>query len=448
MFQSIKCTVIAAIVLLCSSSPLWAIEVTDQQEILAEVRALRAELAQMDAIKARLSELERKLGVVDQPHAVTQQPAVADTSQIKDVVKELLAAERPISVGGAFRVNYGAKDWDESLGEKYGNFGFDVFRLNVDGAINDWILSAEYRFYSYMNTIHHGFIGYNVNDAWQVQLGIHQVPFGLQPYASHNFWFSGAYYVGLEDDYDMGVKALYTEGPWSLALAFYKNDELASSTDADRYSIDVISNKTGGYAGAQAGGNEETNQFNGRLAYCFDHGANATTEVGVSGQWGQLYNTITDDTGSHWASAVHLNGNYGQWNVQLEYAAYEYDAKNPAGMDDDIITMGAFTYSWGAPAQAEIGIANVAYTIPMNLKWLDSITLYSDNTVIEPAKSHQPTAWQNVVGALLASGPIYAYFDVISSENMIFSNGNMVDETVVNNDERTTRFNLNVGYYW
>jgi hypothetical protein len=31
---------------------------------------------------------------------------------------------------------------------------------------------------------------------------------------------------------------------------------------------------------------------------------------------------------------------------------------------------------------------------------------------------------------------------------MIFSNGNMVDETVRNNDERTTRLNLNIGYYW
>lgn len=450
MFRIIKFAAAAWGIMLCTSVASWALEPVDQQALLAEVKALRAELAQMDVVKKKLHALERKLVAAGVQAETTDQNSavVTDTAQINDIVKEVLQAERPIKIGGAMRINYGYKDWDESQEDKYGDFGFNLFRLNVDGSINDWILSAEYRFYSYMNTIHHGYIGYNVNDEWQLQLGIQQVPFGLQPYASHNYWSSGAYYIGFEDDYDLGVKALYSEGPWSLALAFYKNDELANAGSTDRYSIDVINTDADGYAGAQADGNEETNQFNVRLAYCFDHGDSGTTEVGVSGEWGQLYNTITDDTGSHWATGLHMNGNYGRWNVQLEYAAYEYDPENPQGLDDDIITMGAFGYAWGAPAQAQIGIANVAYTIPVSVKWLDSVTFYSDNTVIKPTENDQPTSWQNVAGALLASGPIYFYLDIISAENMIFSNGNMVDESDRNNDERTTRFNMNVGYYW
>ena len=98
--------------------------------------------------------------------------------------------------------------------------------------------------------------------------------------------------------------------------------------------------------------------------------------------------------------------------------------------------------------KADLAIANLAYTIPTDLKWLDSITIYSDNTFVDPAASQQPHLWQNVFGVLLASGPVYTYLDIISSENMIFSNGNMVDKTVANHNERTTRFNLNVGYYW
>ncbi|EAT17087.1 hypothetical protein HTZ97_07930 [Desulfuromonas acetoxidans] len=432
------------------AGPATAVEQADYDALLNEVRQLRTQVQQMATMEQRLQQLETLLTSQQQAPAAT--PVVASEESkatVKEVVEEVFSEKQPIHFGGAMRINYGYKDWDETRDEKYGDAGFDVFRINADGAINDWILSAEYRFYSYMNTVHHGYVGYNVNDQWQIQAGIHQVPFGLQPYASHNFWFSGAYYVGLEDDYDMGVKALYSDGPLSLALAFYKNDELASASSADRYSIDVNSSATGGYAGAQDAGNEETNQFNARLAYNFDHGDAGNTELGVSGQWGQLYNNNTDDTGDHWAGAIHLNGNYGPVNVQLEYASYEYDPENPLGMDDDIITMGAFTYSWGAPAQADIYIANVAYTIPTDsLAWLDSITFYSDNTFIDPDAGDQPDIWQNVVGALFASGPVYTYLDVISGENMIFSAGNMVDETVSSNNERTTRVNLNIGYYW
>jgi len=438
------------VILILLAGPVFAVDSVDYDALLQEVQQLRSQVQQMATMEQRLQQLETLLMA---QHATTTESTgvVKEQSKatVKEVVEEVFSERQPIHFGGAMRMNYGYKDWDGAGDEKYGDAGFDLFRINADGAINNWILSAEYRFYSYMNTVHHGYVGYNVNDQWQIQAGIHQVPFGLQPYASHNFWFSGAYYVGLEDDYDMGVKALYNDGPLSLALAFYKNDELASASSADRYSIDVNSSATGGYAGAQADGNEETNQFNARLAYKLDHGDAGATELGVSGQWGQLYNTISDDTGDHWAGAVHVNGNYGPVNIQLEYARYKYDPENPLGMDDDIITMGAFTYSWGAPAQADIYIANVAYTIPTDsLRWLDSITLYSDNTLIEPEAGKQPSSWQNVVGALFASGPVYSYLDIISGENMIFSGGNMVDETAGSNDERTTRVNLNIGYYW
>jgi hypothetical protein len=267
----------------------------------------------------------------------------------------------------------------------------------------------------------------------------------------------------------MGVKFLYNTGPWDLALAFYKNGELGNSGEAGRYSVDVISNGDGGYAGFQPDGNEETNQVNLRVAHTLDHGDLGTTEVGVSGQWGQLYNKTTEDTGDHWAGAAHLNGNYGRWNLQLMYATYEYNPENPDSYEnvtgqevdeegnvvdvvenvrisDDIITLGAYSYSWGAPAEAQIAIANLAYTLPVN-NWgpIDSLTFYSDNTLIEPDEDRFDSIWQNVVGCLIAAGPVFTYVDVISGKNMIFSGGNMVGD---GNEGRTTRINVNFGYYF
>jgi hypothetical protein len=349
-----------------------------------------------------------------------------------------------IDIGGALRVQYNYKDWVDSQDEKIGDFGFDTFRFNLDGEIGDMILSAEYRFYPQydFHTPHHGWIGYNFNENWQGQIGVHQVPFGIQPYASHNFWFSGAYYNGFEDDYDMGIKALYNNGPWDWAFAFYKNEEFGAS-DPGRYSIDVLN--TGN-------GNEETNQGNIRCAYTVTHDENNSTEFGLSGQYGQLYNVNTEDTGDSYAAAAHIVGNYGNWNIQLEGIQYMYDPENPAGANDDVITVGGYSFTWGAPAEATMGIANVAYTLPVDMGPISSLTFYSDNTIIEPDPDNGDwdTTWQNVVGCLVAAGPVYTYIDVISAENMTFMGGSMVDnlDGWQASNNRNTRLNINFGYYF
>ncbi|PLX96831.1 MAG: hypothetical protein C0621_01225 [Desulfuromonas sp.] len=362
---------------------------------------------------------------------------------------EKLEAASAIHVGGAVRVNYGLTDWSESSKDKSGDFAFDLFRLNVDGTQGDITLSAEYRFYPEynFNALHHAYLAYDFSETLQGQVGVHQVPFGIQPYASHNFWFSGAYYVGLEDDYDMGIKLLYDAKPWHATLAFYKNGELGAPSVANRYSVDVNSAATGGFAGAQAAGNEETNQVNGRLAYTLDHGDLGSTELGVSLEAGKLYNSNTAKNEDRVAGALHLVGDYGPFNVQLEYASYSYNVANPPGFDDQVVTVGAYGSSWGIPTEADIATFNVAYTRPVTWGPIESVTLYSDNTVITPKEGRFDNVSQNVVGALFAAGPVYTYVDIISGEDMIFMGGDMVGATDASSG-RNTRLNVNIGYYF
>lgn len=359
-----------------------------------------------------------------------------------------------IDIGGALRVNYTYKDWGQSNKDKGGDFAFDTFRLNVKGEIGKMLLSAEYRFYPEygFNTIHHGWIGYNFNKNWQGQIGVSQVPFGIQPYASHNFWFSGAYYVGLEDDYDMGIKTLYHNGPLSLTFAFYKNAELGDSTNAGRYSVDVLRdvNKNDTAYKKNYGANEETNQGNIRMAYKFTHSDTCSTEVGLSGEYGGIYNNTTNDIGDHWAGAVHLVGNYGRWNIQIEGIQYEYKPKNPAGADDSVMNVGAYSYMWGIPAKARLATFNIAYGLPVDIGPINKFTFYSDNTAIEPDKDSWDTTWQNVVGCMISAGPLYTYIDVISAENMPFMGGSMVNnlDRLQASNNRNTRVNINFGYYF
>ncbi|MFP4674098.1 MAG: hypothetical protein ACLFO5_05860 [Opitutales bacterium] len=39
-----------------------------------------------------------------------------------------------------------------------------------------------------METVHHGWIGYFPDDRNEVRAGVSKVPFGLLPFAAHNFW--------------------------------------------------------------------------------------------------------------------------------------------------------------------------------------------------------------------------------------------------------------------
>jgi len=107
-----------------------------------------------------------------------------------------------------------------------------------------------------------------------------------------------------------------------------------SNDETKRYSFDV-----GRALGEE---NQETNQVNIRLAYEYTHDDDHRTELGISGQWGQLYNHDTEDSGDHWAAAAHLNGFYGPWNIMLEAIRFRLSPENPSGQADDTVVMGAF----------------------------------------------------------------------------------------------------------
>jgi len=266
-----------------------------------------------------------------------------------------------LHVGGALRFNAFYKSWDQDNKDLGGDFAFDTFRINVDGSSHGIDLSAEYRFYAGYNMLHHGYVGHTFSDGTELQIGLTRKPFGLLPYASHNWFFDITYYLGMEDDYDLGVKVLL---PWKtvdLQLAFYKNGGgsfTGDSIDSARYSYDVVHTDENelGYAGVFGPRtNREVNQFNGRIAHTWSHDKANTTEVGLSAEYGGLYNSTTRETGDHWAAALHLNGNYGRFNVMVEALAYAFEPEMPAGEDDSFIVMGAYDAPYKVAAEGSGG---------------------------------------------------------------------------------------------
>lgn len=394
----------------------------------AETQALREEL---QLLKQRLEQLEARLAAAED-RDIEKKEAVSEATAVEP------GSSNAFDIGGALRFNYSWKDFDDPAQSKRGDIGLDIFRLNIDGQYENFLLSAEYRFYSFMDTIHHGWIGYEFDQYGQVQAGVTQVPFGLLPYASHSFWFGTTYYIGLEDDYDMGVKYINDIGAWNLQLALFKNAELGNVADLERYSYDPVT--TG------AARNEQANTFSGRLAYTFGKGGECSNELGLSGQWGELFNRDTDDSGDFWAAAAHLDSRCGRWNVQAELGRYQFNPRNPAGISNDSITFGAFAFAHEVAAQGYFGVANIAYNLPVRWPWLDVVTCYNDFSVLHKDNDRFNDSLLNTTGCAIGVGPIFTYIDLIRGRNALFlGNGSLAGG---GNREWETRININLGYYW
>ncbi|MBW8190593.1 OprO/OprP family phosphate-selective porin [Neiella marina] len=350
-----------------------------------------------------------------------------------------------VELGGAVRFQYSYEAYDSDNKDRGGDFDFDTFRLDLNGNVGDVILSAQYRWFDYMDVIHHAWVGYNFYEEQQARIGITKVPFGILPYASHNFFFSANYYVGLEDDYDMGVNYSYVTASDQLDLAFYKNDEQGGidgyvSDRSERYSYDVVGVRLEGEGifdvpTLQAA---ETNTLNGRYAHIFNFDQMAV-EVGVSGQVGQLELDQGKD-GDHFAAALHSVIDVGQWNIQLQASTYEYDVD---GMNVDQMVVGAYAFFDTIAAEADLYLANIAYSQPVQWGPVSNLTFYNDYTLVSGKSGNLEDTFMNVTGVAVTAGGLYTYFDYVMAENQPFIGGSMAGD-----GDTEHRFNANFGYYF
>ena len=346
-------------------------------------------------------------------------------------------------LGGALRFNYNFCDWKPGHRDRGGDFGFDVLYFKLSGSYRNIILSADYRFYSKDfggPMLKYGWIGYQFNDKSQMQLGLTGVPFGIQPIASHNFFLQIAYYIGLEDDSDMGIKYLYQGDTWDFTFAFFKNaDELLfgsdNETSDDRYGYDV------------AGRNKEINQINGQAFYKF--GESTRQRLGGSAEFGQLYNLDTRKNGTHYAFALHYELTTKRVSLKAQLTTYAMNPKNGEGDDNELISMTAYGAPYLVAAKANMYMLGAGYTIPVNRKFLKKIQVYNDFGWLDKQNNDYKDSFQNVTGCMLDGGPVCIYVDYALGKNHGWLGPNFNGfGTGGESDSWHARFNVNVGYYF
>ncbi|PXA04201.1 hypothetical protein DDZ13_08500 [Coraliomargarita sinensis] len=451
---------------------------------------------ELKATKAALKASEQKLKAVESAAMATpasekvssleaQIANAADLGPAKITPGDLIPLLEGLKIGGAVRANYYGGDYTDS-GAKNANRGddgtisLDTFRINMDYKRGPWLGKLEYRFYpgysgsnsdSY-HFLHTGWLGYDFDNAGQLQVGVNRVPFGPGPYGiSQSWFFDQHYYVGLSDDMDLGIKYTETRGDWTFDLAYYYSDEGSwygenFSTDSVRYSYDVVDETGDGY--------EERNQFNARAIYAAEFGE-VKADLGVSAQFGFLKSNGEQDDGEHYAFSVHPIFKWNNWTLapQLTYYKYNIDGyvdRTDDGIDnptDDLIQFGAYDFPTFVATEAWMPAISLSYYYEVDqVDWLDYIIPYAEYSAIMKTESEFNDSEFITAGAAWGRGGWYIYTELAFSNGNDFI-GNEVgygDPTsgASNNDgvfqsdrfggnstdEWETRFNVNFGYYF
>lgn len=340
--------------------------------------------------------------------------------------------ETDVNIGGAVRLNYNWKDYGD---DDDGAFDFELFAVDVDVTRGNWFVDAQFRFYQTFDAVHHAEIGYRFSDEDTVVAGVSQVPFGISPYASHGFWFGGTYYLGFEDDYDTGIKWTRTVDNWTFDTAYFFNSEYDDSSRYGRYSFDIAS--------IDGRDNKEDGQANIRAQYALgDH------TIGASLQAGKIRNNTTNSLGNHYAGAVHFDGHFGSWNLQLQHIYYEFEQASELQTADGRIAMSAFDFPFEIATEANVTSFNVAKTFSVGNEFVDKVICYNDFTYTATPNEFQLTdSIQNVTGCTLIKGGLYTYIDWIAGKNMWFAGGPGIG--VYDGPEKWhSRLNINIGYYF
>jgi hypothetical protein len=364
----------------------------------------------------------------------------------------LFAQDTPeVEIGGALRFNYNLSSWKDGQKERGGDFGYDVFRINAKAKYKGIKMNAEYRLYSEGfggGMLKQGWIGYDFNPKNNLQIGLTQVPFGITQYNSHNWFFSINYYVGMEDDHDMGIKYTHNDEKWEYALAFFKNaEELRFGSNSDvsdsRYSYDISSSSDGLYR------NKEVNQLNAKVIRKFATGS-AKHKIGVSVQHGGVYNLDTEDTGNHYSLAAHYELNAGNFDLKAQISKYKYNTENPVDQTNDVVAMTAYGYPYLVASEATTYTLGAAYSVPVEWGPISNLQFYNDFGFMDKSAASFEDSFMNVTGILVSAGNVYTYIDAAQGKNQPWL-GSVWGNALANGTpdaDWEMRFNVNIGYYF
>ena len=346
-----------------------------------------------------------------------------------------LEGTSPLRVSAGVETLYILADHNESDKDKGGKYFLDKFEVNMSG---DFDSGLYYRSrWDYQVTQQAFFpawtyAGYNHSDNWATEVGVIIQPLGAGvdgSYYDNSFLSDVPLWIGLANNSEPGIKTKFKQGNWQGVFAFTKNQELFGKPTA-RYRPDLI-------AVDDANGNplsevEVNNTFHGGGAYTIDLDG-ATLQLGSNGQYGNLYNTVTNsDGGQHWAATAFANYRSGGFAFTLQGMAYNYDLDRapvggPATTDTVWLSQGK-----PIPADGKVYSTRISYTMPASIGVFDTVQFYHDYDYLDSGSEDTISADDtqfSIAGVHLSRDAYHTWVSVYSSKNAAFANGGPDDDS-------------------
>ena len=349
-----------------------------------------------------------------------------------------------VDFGGVLRYNYNYSSWKPLQKKRGGDLGFEVFRINVEATYGDFEAHIDQRFYAAGfggAFLKYGWFQYNFSKEKHLKFGLIPSYFGAKQFNSHSWFFQLPFYIGFEDDHDMGVSYDIDKKKYQLDLAFYKNAETlgfannAPISDA-RYNYDF------------SGRNKEINQLTAR--YNYKLGKTANQLLGGTLQYGGIWNIDTESVGTQFAFGAHYDGTFGNFNVKAQYLNYDNKPENTPGQSRDWIEMTAYNAPYQTAAKASVYSIGIAYSIPVKWGLFTNIQFYNDYAYMDKAVANWEDTQMNVLGAALSGGPLFIYIDYGMGKHQPWLGPQWTGALAAGNpnNDWEGRFNINFGFYY
>ena len=357
-----------------------------------------------------------------------------------------------IKLGGVVRLNQRYENW-EGPNDGFGKLYFDIFRVDVKGKFDDAYFNASYLFQDQeKRSIEKAYVGYNLDQQNSLEAGFVYKPFAIYPYPQNGWTYHIPFFLGYGNNIAPGLNWNFHNQDWDVKLGYYPEmlaTNLRYSPESATYD-DLADNA---FPSQKAYQNEKRHQFNTRIVRKLDTKV-GKQEVGVSGAIAQLHNKTTDKNGQYYAVGVHSDNNYKRFNLQSSVIHYQYDAKNPDGVNNDMTLMGnnGFTPAYFIASEATVASLNLAYTLPMqNMGKLKAIRFYNDYSYMDKKRDDWSDSQRNTTGMMFIASPFMVWADYTWGKNANIIGGAMnstgFSSTVSPySDQWLYRINLNLGF--
>ncbi|PWU29937.1 hypothetical protein DK254_07265 [Pseudomonas sp. RW407] len=360
-----------------------------------------------------------------------------------------------LDVGGALRARF-----DHDPDRDIDKAGFDTLMLRATYTSDSWIGAARYRFYGkqypYQYTDHIGdvafaeyaWVGYRFDAERQVQVGLNQVPFGLQPYFGSTFYETLGNVVGLEDVAAVGAKYIQQQGDWNLQAGLYGRPAWPGRGTSNGSTYSTVVTSADDYV-PEGTRNQERQIVVARLARSLQLGE-WKSEVGVSALTSRLENKDTHDAGRRNAYALHYLGQNGPWGVQLQAGRQQMSPRNPGS--DEVVSFGGYDGTFNVASRGNLYVGDLSYSFPGTFVggWVSGMKVYGNYSRFDKSASGFDASERFILGTSFSVHSFYIAVEWLNGRNDPYIGGSSYTDSLAQGgtDHWENQLYANVGYYF